>query len=448
MKFRVVTCMALLVACVGHASSLAATVAPRTQTLDNGLKLILAPDSRAAGVDVALWYEAGALWEERGKTGLTHVLEQLMFRGPEESAAGSFLKRIQSEGGVAGTHTTHDFSSFYETVPPEALEGVFQLEADRMTSLVATQQDLENVRTLVDMGRQRATATPVARGLLELFATAFAGHPYGRPAIGLAEDLSSIGIEDCRAYHASHYSPATTVVTVVGRFDPGDVVAAARKTLGAVPRRKAASGAPPALAAQTAERRASGTYEFPAASLLIGWRTPGGDSKDIVALDAATRILAARSDSRLNRALVGVNPDVAFIQGGFEVRRQGGLMYVLVVLSPGADTSAVPQVEAEVLARVQTFLDEPVTDEEVEAVRREMESAMWYGRQRPRDQAMALGSAYFLAGDLKHAGERVKKLERLRAADISAAARRHIGEKNRTLVRMHSSEATGQGVSR
>ena len=72
----------------------------RVQSLPNGLSLILAPDDRAGGVDVTVWYPAGTSRETSGKTGLTHVVEQLMFRSVSQPGAPSYIARIEGLGGA------------------------------------------------------------------------------------------------------------------------------------------------------------------------------------------------------------------------------------------------------------------------------------------------------------------------------------------------------------
>jgi zinc protease len=101
----------------------------RRQTLPNGLTLILAPDSRAGGVDVSVWYRAGTRWEKAGKTGLTHVVEQLMFRSAPREGQDDYIQRVRRAGGTVGAESTPDYSSFFQTIPPEALELVFEMEA-------------------------------------------------------------------------------------------------------------------------------------------------------------------------------------------------------------------------------------------------------------------------------------------------------------------------------
>lgn len=447
MKSRIVLCIALMIAGVGapHADAAAPV---RTQQLRNGLTLVLVPDSRAAGVDVTVWYEAGARWESEGKTGITHVLEQLMFRSSGAVPSGEHLRRLHKEGGTVGTHSTHDYSSFYQTVPPEALELVFELEADRMESLGATEDDLAEVRRLVELGRRQSGTTPVAHGLLELFATAFEGHPYAWPAIGLEEDLASISLEDCRAYHAAHYSPDKAVVTVVGRFDPDEALAAARRTLEETPRRRSPRTTSPRFPAQTGERRASRTYEYPGPALFVGWRVPGGESPDVASLDVATRLLAARPTSRLNEALIGRNPAAAFVQGGLEVRKEAGLVYAVIVLNPGADSTAMADVEASVLEEVARFVEEPIRDDDLAAAQREIEITTWFGRQRARDHAMAIGTARLIDGDTRATNKRIEALRRLKPDTVSKAARRHLTEANRTVLWMQPDASVGQGVGR
>lgn len=385
----------------------------REQKLPNGLTLVLVPDPRAGGVDVTVWYRAGTRWEDEGRTGVTHVVEQLMFRGTQ-AEGGDYVMRVRRLGGTVGAESTPDFSSFFQTVPPQALEQVLEMEAARMAALDVSPAAFAEVMQLVRQSRARSAHTPVVRGLQRLYAEAFEGHPYARPAIGLEADLDALTLEVCTAWHRARYGPGNAVVTIVGRFDPGDALAAAKRTLARVPRRPSPKdAAAPLPKADAPARRARDTYAFQGPSVLLGWRIPGASDAEIPALETLARCLGGDAGAPLESALLGPDRPAAYVQCALESRREAGLFFVLAALQGGADSAAVARAERTILAEVERIANEGPQAERLEQARKSLQVDRLFSLQRPRDRAAALGrgmlvsdrGAAALAADAKAAAD-------------------------------------------
>ncbi len=443
MKCRIMTAWLLLACLTGTAAAAPrSTHGVRQQKLPNGLTLVLAPDARAGGVDVTVWYRAGTRWETAGKTGVTHMVEQLMFRSapPGED---DYIRRVRRTGGSVGAESTPDYSSFYETVPPEAMETVFAMEADRMAELRLTPEKVEAVRSLVRQNDERTTQSPIVRGLQQLFADAFEGHPYAWPAIGRKADLGAITLDDCLAWHRERYGPGNAIVTVAGRFREADAIAAAKRTFGRVKARPvphddvAPPAAPPA-------RRTVDTYAFAGPSVLLGWPVGGASSADVPAFELLARYLAGDSDAPLNRAVIGRDKPSAYVQCGLESRRDAGLVFALAALQAGADSAAVAGVESAMKEAVARIAREGVNEERLARVQKGAEVARLFSLQRSRDRAQALGRARLLGADAD-AALAVAPPHPPRAADLQAAAQRLASGRGPVVVWMLPAGAPAEG---
>lgn len=389
-RFTTALLLALALAAAPAADAARARDGIREQKLPNGLTLLLAPDPRAGGVDVTVWYRAGTGRETEGRTGVTHLVEQLMFRGTQ--ADGDYVGSIRQLGGTFGTESTPDYTSFFQTVPPQALEQVLAMEAARMTALDVTPAAFEEVVRLVRLNRTRATNTPVVRGMQRLYAETFEGHPYAWPAIGLEADLERLTLEDCVAWHRARYGPANAIVTVVGRFSPAEAISAAKRTLGRVPRRPAPrDGAVPLPAEDGSTRRTVDSYAFGAPSVLLGWRVPGASAGSTPALELLVRCLSGDPSAPLDRALTGQNRPAAYVQCGLEPRREAGLFFVLSALQAGSDSAAVAATERAIIAEVAKIATDGPDAARLERARKSLQVERLFSLQRPRDRAAALG---------------------------------------------------------
>ena len=394
----------------------------RLVTLKNGLRLLLAPDPAAVAVDVAVWYRAGTVHERAGISGISHLFEHLMFAGSEHYGPQEHNRLVQAEGGSAGAYTTPDYACYYQTVPPDALELVLKLEADRIGSLQLTAAALETEKRVArEEKRRRAEASPIGSAFEGLGRLAWPAHPYRWPVIGLDEDLARISLADCQAYYLDHFAPNNATMTIVGRFDPDQALQAAKHWLEPLKRRRVANDVAPAVPAQKTGRRAFERMDVPFGLVLAGWTAPGHADPDGPALSLLSRILTGGPASRLKRALAGGSLRGVMVQGALDDRADGALLYAMAVPRPGTDSASVERVlvdEVEKLAR------EPVGEEELERVRRQEEISTLLAWQTVRGCAEALGSAQLLAGDWRAAALRLERVRRLTPADLQRAAAR------------------------
>jgi len=419
----------------GPAQAGAVTGDARLVTLKNGMRVILAPDDRATAVDVAVWYESGARFERTGKTGQAHLFEHLMFRGSERYDSGEHRRRVRAEGGSSGAYATHDFTCFYQTLPSDALELAFQLEADRMTGLELTQEALDSERRLVADERARQ-ATPIRRGLERLYAMAWNTHPYRGSLFGLERDLERLTLQDCKSFYRARFGPDRAVVTVVGHFESEQALELARRYFEPL---KPAGGRDQALPADKpvdAERRAVEPGVTPVRIVMAGWRGPRRADRDWPELSLLATLLTRASDARLTRALVVDPPLCLAVQGDMDSRRDASMFYLAASVAPQADSA---EVESRLFGELGRLLVEPVGEEELERAKRQIETAVWFGLQTSRGRAQALGTGQMLAGDFQ---DLERQLERIRActpADLQRAAR-HLDPARRNVLWLKPSQ--------
>jgi zinc protease len=427
---------ALLVALLACASAGAAQqVAPpavQSTKLKNGLRVLLAPDTLSAAVDVAVWYRAGTRFEPLGMSGITHLMERWAFRGSSRRGPGEHMRMVLAEGGTASTFTTSDASCFYSTMPAEALELALKLEAERMGTVTLTADGLERERRIAREERlQMARTGLLGLGLRRLYATAFPGHPYGWPATGLEQDLDRVTLQACEAYQRAQYAPDNAVLVVVGRFDAAQALSLVRRHFGSLPPPSLPATKPPALAPQIAEQRSSERVEGEVPVLLVGWRAAGGADRSTEALDVLAHLLGAGPRSRLGRELMRAPSRCLGVEGGYDARRDGSLLYVAAVVRPGADSAGV---EAALLAESERFATTPPEGAEIDAAKRKAELALMLEWETVRGRGQSLGMAEAAFGDHAIVAERLRRLRELTPDDLARAAAETLKPERRTVV--------------
>lgn len=396
-----------------------AASAPTVVTLKNGLRVLLAPDSNATAVDVAVWYPAGVRSEPRAMAGVSHLSSRLMFRGSKGVPDGGHARQLLAEGATVNTTNTHDESCFWQTVPAEALPLALRLEADRMAGLVTTAAAFEAARADARADRRnRADASPIARGLSRLVATAFPGDGYGRSPYGEDASLKSMTAKDVEAWRRTHYTPGAALLTVVGRFESVGTLAYVRSLFESLPRGPATPAIPPGGAPAAKERRAWTRGQTPLRIAFAGWRGPGSGDPDAPAYEMMAAILGAEG-SRLQKALETEWKVSVGTQCGLQMHRDASLLWVATALDTEADSSTAERV---LLDEVGRLAREPIPDDAFARIRSRLVLDALFGAQSVRSRAVSLGEALFEQGDVALATRRLERLEKLTPSDLQRAA--------------------------
>jgi zinc protease len=422
----VLACAALF---LGAARSAPAAPAPTVVTLRNGLRVLLAPDSSATAVDVGVWYPAGTRWESPGMSGVSHLSTRLMFRGSAHAPDGAHLGRLLAEGGAVNVTNTPDGTCYWETLPAEALALALGLEADRMAGLATTPAAFEGARTDARADRRaRGGATPIARGLARLVATAFPQGGYGRPLYGEDADLKRMAPRAVEDWRRAHYGAGSAVLTIAGRFEPVATLAYVRGLFESLPR-GAAPAAPREAAPAAGERRGWARGQTPLRIAFAGWRGPGAADPDAPAIEVMAAVLGAQG-SRLQEQLIGQWKVAVVTQARAEMNRDASLLWVAAALGAEADSSTAERV---LLDEVGRLAREPLGDAELGRARARIVTDALFASQPVRGRAAALGEALFETGDATAADRRLAAIERVTAADVQRVAQGIVTDAGRSV---------------
>ena len=206
--------------------------------LPNGLEVVVIPDHRVPVVTHMVWYRVGSADEPPGVSGIAHFLEHLMFKGTEKNPSGKFSKVLATIGGQENAFTSNDYTGYYQRVAKEHLPTVMAFEADRMTGLVLTDDNVLPERDVVlEEYNTRVANSPDARLGEQVAAALYLNHPYGRPVIGWKHEIEKLNREDALAFYRRFYAPNNAILVVAGDVTADEVKKLAEETYGKIERR-------------------------------------------------------------------------------------------------------------------------------------------------------------------------------------------------------------------
>ena len=304
-----------------------------TTTLENGLRVVVVEDHAAPVVQTAMWYHFGSLDETKGKTGLAHALEHMMFRGTSDLSAGGLDDIVARLGAQMNGETNYDYTQFYFMMPADKVDVGLRIEADRMQHALIRQSDWDIERGAVLDELQGDEGSPFFNLMQRVRAAAYPGQPNGRTPTGFISDVEHATAQDIAAYYHRWYAPNNATLVVSGDVDHVAVFAKAQRYFGAIPRRElpARTEVHPTAVSQTAA--VTSDLPFPFAVVDLAYAVPG----DTEPGEPAISTLAALIGNQLSpyyQALVQSNVALA-LEGQEDTQLKGGLLNVFIVLNPG-----------------------------------------------------------------------------------------------------------------
>ncbi len=418
-------CALLLLAAAPEAR--AAVFDAETFTLGNGLQVAVVENDRAPVVTQLLVYRAGAMDEPRGRSGVAHVLEHMMFKGTEEYGPGEFSAIVSRHGGRDNAFTSQDYTGYYQSVASDRLELVMRLEADRMRNLGLAREPFETERqVVVEERNQRVENEPGALLQEQAGPALYYNHPYAKPIIGWRHELEALELSDLQAYYDRYYRPNNAVLVVVGDVTVDRVRTLAERHYGPIPAAELPPRAelrePPHLAARTVTLRDERVRE---PTWSRRWIAPSygtdGPSERVYALQVLMDIVGGGNTSRLYRALV-IDQGIAVSAGGWYDETRRGPGAVGVYARPGPETSIDDVAEAAeaVLAEIAR---EGVSAEEVERAVRRLQDSAATARDSLMGPAQVLARGLTVGLELEDIEQWPARIGKVTVEEVNAAAR-------------------------
>lgn len=196
--------------------------------LKNGLEYILYQDKSIPLVSVNIWYKVGSAYETKGKTGLAHLFEHMMFQGSANVPKEMHFRYIQEAGGTLNGSTSSDRTNYYEKLPANNLELALWLESDRMGFFLPalTEEKLNNQKDVVKNERlERYDNQPYGLAWELLITNLYPeNHPYSWSTIGFLKDIESYTFEDIKNFFQKYYSPNNACLVIAGDFEKDNAI--------------------------------------------------------------------------------------------------------------------------------------------------------------------------------------------------------------------------------
>jgi zinc protease len=403
----------------------------KTFTLPNGMKFLVLEDHSIPTANMYIFWKVGSRNEVHGITGLSHFFEHMMFNGAKKYGPKQFDRTMEANGGSNNAYTTENVTVYTDWFQKDALETIFQLEADRIADLSIDSTMVQSERGVVLSERSTGLENSNFQSISQLVsATAFTEHPYMFPVIGFESDIKSWTQEDLENYFKTYYSPNNATVVVVGDVTLAQVKKLADQYLAPIPAR----GLPPKVRTvepeQNGERRVTAYKDITTPNILLAYHTPETGHEDYYALDLLNNLLSSGNSSRLTKALVMdttlASQVFSFMGDGFDPN----LFYIYGIAGEGVSAQTL---EKAIEAQLDDLIKNGVSDRELQKVKNQKLMEFYRTIETINGKANSLGTYEVFFGDYRKLYEAPKRYEKVTPADIQRVASQYFTERNRTV---------------
>ena len=407
--------------------------------LDNGMKVLVQQDHRAPVAITQVWYKVGSSNEHSGITGLSHVLEHMMFKGTEKVPAGRFSAIVSENGGRNNAFTNRDYTAYYEYMGADRMELAFRLEADRMRGLTLSPEEAKKEIEVVKEERfMRTDDKPEALTYERFNAAAFLNSPYHSPVIGWRSDLDAMGVPDLRRWYDSWYRPNNATLVVVGDVDPQQVLKLAKQYFGPLEAGEIPESKPREEIEQRGERRITIHAPAKVPYVIIGYPVPvlntAKEQWEPYALDVLASILDGGDSSRFSSELVRGQEVAAYAGAGYSLASRYQSLF-LIDGNP-AKAHTVADLEAAFQQQIDRVKTELVSADELKRVKAQVIANEVFQRDSVSHMANQLGMLETVGVGWRLVEEYEARIRAVTAEQVREVARKYLVDTRKTVAEL------------
>ncbi len=411
----------------------------RRTVLANGLTVLTKEVHTHPIVASVLWYRVGARNESLGRTGTSHFLEHMLFKGTERYPKGSIDLVTLKHGGSNNAFTWLDYTAYYFTFASDRWEVALEIEADRMRGTLFEPDEFAAEKQVVLEELRIGLDGPWDELEYEVWATAYRQHPYHNPTVGWIQDLVDATADDMKAYYDAWYHPRNATLVLVGDFDTDRVLPRVEELFGSIPTGPESPLMRIVEPPQRGEKRTVVRKPTPVERLVMAYHVPEVGHPESYAVQVLEAALSLGKTSRLYRRLVETDRSVSIINAGYNDHVDPSLFVIRAEVKPGFTLAAV---EGAIEDEIDKLARDGVSQAELSRVKRRIRADLVLSNEQVLNQAILLGEYETIAVS-RHLGDDdrgyaylnnyFERVDAVTSDDVRVAAATYLIRDNRTV---------------
>jgi predicted Zn-dependent peptidase len=389
----------------------------RLTELDSGVRIVTEHMDSVRSVALGFWIGTGSVGESPDESGLSHLVEHMLFRGTARYESLQIDQLFDTMGAELNAGTGKETTSVYTRVIDDHLPEAFDVMADMVWRPRFAAEDLENERQIVLEEIAMYEDDPQDKVFDVIGEAVFGEHPLGRPIIGRAEVVGGVPAEELAGFHHARYVPGNVVIAAAGAIDHDALV----EMVSSAPAERAGATAPEVPGPPETNGARTLFVAKPTEQVHVCLAAPGiaRDDDRRFALRVLDNVFGGTSSSRLFQEIRekrGLAYAVYSFQSTYATTGQVGL-YV------GTRPDNVGEALRVVGAELARLVAEPATEEELHRAKENVKGRLVLALESTSARMSRLGSSVLADMPLLTVDEVVEKIEAVTLEDLHELAR-------------------------
>ena len=400
--------------------------------LKNGMEVVVIENKRAPVIAQMIWYNFGSGIEKTGKSGLAHFMEHLMFKGTRKFPDNYYSNFISKIGGSENAFTSYDYTAYYQVFPKSELKKMMKMEADRMTNLTLTQENVEiEKRVILEERFQRIESDPSSKLDESMRSILFPNHYYGRPIIGWRHEIEGLSYEDVLSFYKENYKPNNAILVLSGDVDLEKAKKLSKKYFGKIRKGKQESKpevTDPDLNTNIFVKMQHPTVKQPIWKKFYRTISYKSDIDNSIALDMGFKIVASGTSSLLYQNLVEDKKIFSVVGGYFQGLTKGeGNVYLYAISKEKKDSNEIDKI---IMNEFKRIINEKLTSERFEIEKKKYFFDTIYKKDGVLNPAQIYGEALTVGLAFDDINKWQERLNNISLDDVKKALEKLYENKN------------------
>jgi len=408
--------------------------------LANGLKIIVKPDHRSSIVVFQIWYKVGSAYETPGITGISHLLEHLMYKGIKSDPSGKLFKAMNRIGAKGNAFTSRDFSYYFHQLEKTHLALAFELEAERMQNLLFRPEVIELEKRVIEQEQKtRLAEDPYLSAYDNLYQLAYGNTGYGLPVIGLGNDVRNLSLNQINSWYQQYYQPSNATVVISGDILPQKAFKLAKQYFSVLPNqsfRHEKTTEPNQIPIQKIQKRLELSAPLNIGMLLQAYQVPVISTSqppwEAYALEVLAGWLDSGSDSILNQVLVKklqLATEINIIYS--PIARYETLFILELIPAKGASLIDLEQRVTQLIDQLKTQL---MSQTNLKRIKNQIIATAIYEKDSLFTQAKIIGQAESVGINWRDDAKYVERIKGISAHQVQKVLQKYFIPKRRTSI--------------
>lgn len=407
------------------------------RVLDNGLVVVIKEVKTTSLVSVASLVDVGSASEGQFRgSGISHLVEHMLFKGTSTLKLGEIEQKIKSYGGNINGFTSYDSTGYQAVVQNKYLDETLKIMHSMLTEATFDAQEFEKEKDVIVNEINMNRDDPRWQLQTLFFSTAYTAHPYRFPMIGQLPIFRKITREQALSFYHNSHVPNRSVLVICGNIDTKKTLSKVEEIFKSWASNYSLIEIGPSEPKQLGLRRVDKPFKVKLTHILLGFHTVSLQDKDMYPLDVLASILGSKESSRLNQEINRKQGLVYFIEAESFTPRDKGIFNIYVQSEGSKTNSAI----SAILKEIEKIKNGQVVEEELKKAKDEVLSNYLFGQERIESLAYRLASDELITHNPNFSKRYVEKIREVNLEQLKKVAQKYFTLDNLTLTTIFPEE--------